>query len=263
MEHNKVVREEFSRQASRFGEKGLTLSSQDILAWIVDFLPLDKELRVLDIAAGTGHLSRAIAPYVREVIAIDITPAMLVQAREESARGNQGNLSFVEGSAEQLPCKGDCFDLVVSRLAIHHFENPSNQLREMVRVCKTNHRVGIVDLLAPEDGRVGESYNALERMRDPSHTVALSKTQMETLLKDAGIVVERIETRDIKVDFLRWVQMTGTKSETIASIQEELMKDINDGSKTGMRPFLESGSLKFLQVWSIIIGKTISSKECT
>ena len=37
--HNERIQEEFSKQAPRFGEKGLTLSSQDILDWIVDFLP--------------------------------------------------------------------------------------------------------------------------------------------------------------------------------------------------------------------------------
>ena len=81
MEHNRVIRKEFSKQAARFGEKGLTLSSKDILDWIVDFLPLDQTFRVLDVAAGTGHLSRAIAPHAREVVAIDITPRMLAYGR--------------------------------------------------------------------------------------------------------------------------------------------------------------------------------------
>jgi ubiquinone/menaquinone biosynthesis C-methylase UbiE len=263
MKHNNVIREEFSKQASRFGEKGLTLSSQDILNWIVGFLPLDKDFQVLDVAAGTGHLSRAIAPHVREVTAIDITPGMLASAREETARINLANISFIEGSAEQLPCQAGCFDLVVSRLAIHHFENPMIQLREMVRACKPNHRIGIVDLLSPEDNRTAETYNGLERLRDPSHTVALSKTQMKKIFADAGIMVERIETRDVEVDFLRWVQMTGTKAETIELLKKELMKDIEDGTKTGMRPFLESGSLKFFQVWSIVVGKNINNTERT
>ena len=119
--------------------------------------PLEKEFRVLDVAAGTGHLSRAIAPHVREVTAIDITPEMLAQAREETARSNLDNISFEEGNAEQLPYEADHFDLVVSRLAIHHFENPIIQLQEMVRVCKPHHRVAIIDLLAPEDDEVAES----------------------------------------------------------------------------------------------------------
>jgi ubiquinone/menaquinone biosynthesis C-methylase UbiE len=259
MKHNKVVRREFSKQASRFGDKGLTLSSQDILGWIVDSLPLHKEFRVLDVAAGTGHLTRAISPHVRDVAAIDLTPEMLAHAREETAKEGLVNISFVEGSAEHLPHEADCFDLVVSRLAIHHFENPILQLREMARVCKPNHRIGVIDLLAPEDDGIAKTYNDLERLRDPSHTVAQSKQQMQKLLTDAGIRVEKIETRDVEVDFRRWVQMTGTKPETVELLQETLMKDINNGFKTGMRPFMENGSLKFLQVWSIFIGKYISN----
>src|SRR6186997_892840 len=190
MNHNERIQEEFSKQAPKFNEKGLTLSSQEILAWIVVFLPLEKEFRVLDVAAGTGHLSRAIAPHVREVTAIDITPEMLAQAREETAKSNLNNITFEEGNAERLLYEADYFDLVASRLSIHHFENPMIQLQEMVRVCKPHHRVAIIDLLAPEDKEIAKAYNDLERLRDPSHTIALSKTEMTKLLADVGIAIE-------------------------------------------------------------------------
>ena len=254
MEHNKVIRREFSKQASSFGDKGLTLSSQDILRWSVGLLPLSKDFRVLDVATGTGHLSRAIAPHVKNVVAIDITPKMLAYAREERARSKLTNISIEEGKAEILPHQSDCFDLVASRLAIHHFEKPIIQLQEMVRVCKPDHRVCVIDLIAPENKRLAETYNRLERLRDPSHTLALSKKQMSKLLSDAGVMVETIEARDVEVDFQRWVQMTGTKPETIEMLKEELLKDISDGSKTGMRPFMKNGDLKFLQVWSVVTG---------
>jgi len=159
-----------------------------------------------------------------------------------------------EGSAERLPHPVDCFDLVVSRLAIHHFEKPIIPLQEMVRVCKPNYRIGVVDLLEPEDGKIAKTYNDLERLRDPSHTVALSKSQMIKLLEEAGIAIETIEVRDVEVDFQRWVQMTETKPETVKVIQESLWKDIDGGTKTGMRPFIDNGILKFLHVWSVMIG---------
>jgi ubiquinone/menaquinone biosynthesis C-methylase UbiE len=261
MRHNRIIRREFSKQAPRFGDKGLTVSSPDILEWIVDFLPLNREFRVLDVAAGTGHLGLAIAPHVREVFAIDITREMLTIARKETAKRNVDNISFEEGTAERLPFAADCFDLVVSRLAIHHFENPMIQLREMVRVCKPHHRIGIIDLIAPADEGIASIYNDLERMRDPSHVAALSKIQLEKILTNTGLRVEKFESRDVVVDFLRWVKMTETIPETIEVLKEELMEDINDGSKTGMRPYQENGSLKFLQVWSIIIGTKISNSK--
>ena len=261
MEHNKVVQREFSKQASRFGDRGLTLSSQDILKWIVESLPLEKDFRVLDAAAGTGHLSLAIAPHVSEVVAIDITPAMLTVARAEAAAKNIDNIYIQEGDAEQLPYRADHFDFVVSRLSIHHFEQPRGPLREMVRVCKPNHRIAIIDLLAPADRKIAKTYNDLERLRDPSHSVAFSQKQMEKLLRAAGIHAEKIEIRDVKVDFQKWVAMTETEPVHVESLKARLLDDLRGGAQTGMRPFLADNELKFLQVWSIFIGTKISNIE--
>jgi len=206
MKHNRVIQREFSKQASRFGEKGLTLSSQEILNWIVDSLPLNKESRVLDVAAGTGHLSRAIAPHVSEVLAIDISPEMLAYARQEITGKNLNNLSFQEGNAEHLPYKANCFDLVVSRLAIHHFKEPLIQLREMVRACKPHHRIGIIDLLAHEDEGTAETYNKLERLRDPSHTVAQSKKKWKRCWQTS-----ESSQRELKQEMWRLISSAGFK----------------------------------------------------
>jgi len=255
VKHNEVIRQEFSKQASSFGNAGLTLSSQEILKWVIESLLLDKNMRVLDVAAGTGHLSRAIAPHVKEVVAIDITPEMLEEARKEAASEGLNNIQVNEGNAEKLPYENGSFDLVVSRLAIHHFENPILPLREMHRVCKPNHTIGVVDLLSPEEDEIAQVYNRLEKLRDPSHAVALARSQMLKIFDNAGFTVDSIETRDVVVDFQRWVQMTKVAEETVTTIHTELLNDINDGTKTGMRPFIDNGVLKFMQVWSIISGR--------
>jgi ubiquinone/menaquinone biosynthesis C-methylase UbiE len=258
MEHNELIRREFAKQAAGFGDTGLTLSRKDILGWIVDTLPLHENFRVLDVAAGTGLLSRAIAPHVLEVVAIDITPEMLAEARMEAARSNLENISIEEGNAEDLPYNDDFFDFVVSRLAIHHFKRPRVQFSEMVRVCKPFHSIGVIDILSPDES-VADFYNHLERLRDPSHSVALSKKQMINLMGDVGLAVDTFETREIKVDFQRWVQMAGTEPDTVELIRAELMQDVTKKTTTGMRPFLEKGSLKFYQVWSIAIGTKIDT----
>jgi hypothetical protein len=84
---------------------------------------------------------------------------------------------------------------------------------------------------------------------------ALSFTQMKKLLVNAGINIEKVETSNVVVDFLKWVHMTGTPLETVDVLQEQLLKDIGDGSKTGMRPFMQNGSLKFMQIWSVFVGR--------
>ncbi len=258
--HDDRIRQEFSKQASSFGDKGLTLSSQDILGWIVAGLPLQKDFRVLDVAAGTGHLSRAIAPHVQEVVSIDITPEMLEIARQETAQSKLNNITIEEGNAADLPYEDASFDMVVSRLALHHFEQPVIQLQEMVRVCKPHHNVGIIDLLSPEDESIAETYNHLERLRDPSHTVALSKSQLLSTIAEVGLTLESLDAREIVVDFQRWVQMTGVDAQTVDSIKQELRKEIDGKTITGMQPFIAKDQLKFQQVWSIAVGqKTIGA----
>jgi ubiquinone/menaquinone biosynthesis C-methylase UbiE len=258
MAHHETVRQEFSKQATFFGDKGLTLSSQEYLDWMVGILPLKPTFRVLDVAAGTAHLSRAIAPHVNEVVAIDMTPEMLEEAQKAIAKSGLQNIRLEEGDAQHLPYQADSFDMVVSRLALHHFEEPSVELGEMVRVCKPSHVVGILDLLAPEDETLRACYNHLEQLRDSSHTSALTHTQITTMMKDAGLKITRLDMRDITVDFQRWVEMTRIDTQTIATIRKALEQEMGGRQTTGMRPYKEDGVLKFIQVWSVVIGMKCS-----
>jgi ubiquinone/menaquinone biosynthesis C-methylase UbiE len=247
VKHEDTVRAAFTRQASHFGDPGLTLSSQELLTWAVDLLPLGSHDRVLDVAAGTGHLSRAIAPRVRRVVAVDMTRAMLTQAGTA-----EGQRQCVEADAARLPLRPDTFDIVVSRLALHHFEDPIVQLREMARVGRT--RLAAVDLLSPDRADLVSGYNHFERRRDPSHTVALTEAQLIGAFEQVGASVEQVMTRDIAVTFDPWVQMTGTDAATTAALRDELERDIAGGPDTGMRPVREQGELRFLQRWCVIHG---------
>ena len=260
--HDETVRRAFAKQATRFGDKGLTLSSQEYLAWMVDILPLRPGFSVLDVAAGTGYLSRAIAPHVKEVVAIDMTPGMLAEARKEIEKRGLTNITLEEGSAEQLPYADESFHMVVSRLAVHHFEHPQGPLQEMVRVCKSSHSVGVIDLLSPDDERLLDCYNRLERLRDRSHAMALTQKQLVEGMEEARLVVDGIDARDIAVDFGRWVEMTGTDRGTREAIERELLQEVEGGSKTGMRPYVEGGKLKFLQTWAIVIGHKRTEQFC-
>lgn len=253
MEHSDVIRREFSKQAASFGAPELTLSSQEYLTWVVGVLPLRRNFSVLDVAAGTAHLGRAIAPHVQQVVAFDMTPEMLAEGRQEAARSGLANISFEQGDAAFLPYGDDTFDMVVSRLALHHFKEPEIQVREMARVCKVGHVVGVIDLLSPSDESLVAPYNRLERLRDPSHTVALTGEQLVKTLERSGLHVSSADTRDIEVDFVRWVEMTGVDQQTQLAIRGELEREIAGDEKTGMRPFMTGKQLKIMQVWSVVI----------
>jgi ubiquinone/menaquinone biosynthesis C-methylase UbiE len=249
-----VVRREFGQQAARFGEQGLTLSNQAYLQWMVEQLDVRPDFEVLDVAAGTGHLSRAMAPHVKRVVALDLTPEMLAEGRREAERLGLTNLIFVQGEAERLPYPSDAFDLVVSRFSLHHFADPRGPLQEMVRVCRRGGRVAIIDLVSPDDSAVAATYNHLERLRDPSHTRALTADELQRFMRGTGLDIVHAAPRDVEVQLDRWLDLTRTPPEARQEIRTALTQDLQGFKPTGMRPYRHDQELRFLHAWHIVVG---------
>jgi ubiquinone/menaquinone biosynthesis C-methylase UbiE len=252
--HHEVVKREFGKQASRFGKKGLALSSREYLQWVVDNLDLRPHFNVLDVAAGTGHLSRAIAPHVQRVVAVDLTPEMLLKGSHEAAEDGITNITFEQGLAENLPYPHDAFDMVVSRFSIHHFVDPKIQIAEMVRVCRPEGRVAVIDLASPDDETLAAAYNRLERMRDLSHTRALPVAELRRALRDAGLEIVHTVSREVEVSVLPWLDLTGVEPEMRRAILDELTREVMGSVTTGMRPFMRDNELKFVQTWVVVVG---------
>lgn len=109
---------------------------------------LDPEWTVGDLACGTGRLSAALAPFVRQVVAVDASSAML-----ETARGRLESLDTVSvraGELEDLPLRDGELDAAVIVLALHHVNDPEKVLHEARRVLAPGGRLLVVDML-PHD----------------------------------------------------------------------------------------------------------------
>jgi SAM-dependent methyltransferase len=253
-DHNDEIKRQFALQAARFGEQGLTLSSAEYLAWVVGQLRLDPSFVVLDVAAGTGHLGRAVAPHVQRVVAVDLTQAMITEGRREAAKAGLGNITFEQGQAEQLPYSDSSFDMAVTRLSLHHFADPRPAVREMARVCKPGCQVGIMDMVSPDDPVLDVSYNRIERLRDPSHTRCLTRKELSRVMTDAGLKIVQMVAREIEVDLARWLEMTDTEPGTRRIILDELTEELRGLRITGMRPYRRDDRLMFTQTWITAVG---------
>ena len=254
-DHNEIVRREFAKQARSFGSPGLTLARQDYLRWVVKALPVHPGLCVLDVASGTGHLARAMAPHVREVIAIDATAEMLEEGRKEAERVGLSNVVFELGFAEHLPHGDRSFDMVVCRFAVHHFIDPPVPIGEMARICRPGGTVAVIDLVAPDDEGLAERYNRLEGMRDPSTTVVVSAEALGQFCVDAGLAVRRTDSRDVEVNVEQWLALTKTSKENADVIRREMRNELAGGETTGMRPFERDGQLMFRHRWAIVVAE--------
>lgn len=159
---------------------------------------------VLDVGTGVGHTALQFAPWVNHVVATDITTAMLRKAAELARQRNLRNIEMSITDAEDLPFTDGTFDLVTCRLALHHFTHPQRALREFVRVLKTPGTLGFSDNVTVKDPDAAAYYNAFERLRDPSHTMVFSMTQLCELFEDAGLRIRWTHAFDKAIEFHEW-----------------------------------------------------------
>jgi SAM-dependent methyltransferase len=86
------VREQSRLQAATFTDEGFATRGLD---WIVAGLRPAAAEQVLDVAAGAGHLGRALAPHVAHVSAVDLTPEMLEQGQHLASRQGLRNIDII------------------------------------------------------------------------------------------------------------------------------------------------------------------------
>ncbi len=203
MDPRKRAQEFFSRYASVYTLSPSHRVGEDLQRLVAWLAPQGRG-RLLDIATGSGHTAFAMAPWVEEVVGLDLTPAMgtefIAQAR---ARGFP-HARFVIGAAEALPFPDASFDWITCRRAAHHFPDLLQALAEMRRVLAPGGRLGIVDMIAPADPDAARFLNELERIRDPSHQWAFDLEGWEERIRRAGLRGIGIEVVEEVLPWAQW-----------------------------------------------------------
>lgn len=110
--------------------------------------------RILDLAAGTGTSSAALAEHGAFVVASDISLGMLQQGRLQ-----QPDLDFVAGDALSLPFPDDTFDAVTISYGLRNVEDTRAALTEMLRVTRPGGRVVIAEFSTPTWSPFRHVYN--------------------------------------------------------------------------------------------------------
>jgi ubiquinone/menaquinone biosynthesis C-methylase UbiE len=212
----------------------------------------------LDVASGTGVFARALAPLCGRVVAFDATKEMLLRAERTAADMGIHNIEYQLGDASQLPFDDESFDIMTSRLAIHHFASPGVIVNEMVRVCKKGGRIILADIVADDDPEQHAETDRLEILRDPSHTACVTVEGLHGLLAATGRVRVQPHNGNIYMHPLNakfWMDNTKTPQSAREEIERCFQAELAGGKKTGMQPFLDDkGDLTFLHRYVVAQG---------
>jgi demethylmenaquinone methyltransferase/2-methoxy-6-polyprenyl-1,4-benzoquinol methylase len=119
--------------------------------------------RILDLAAGTGASSVALARSGAQVVAADFSPGMIAEGERRHGAGSPGggirNLSFVQADATDLPFEDAEFDAVTMSFGLRNVNDPKRALRELHRVTKPGGRLVICEFSHPPS----RTFNGLYR----------------------------------------------------------------------------------------------------
>ena len=194
-----MAEDRFARTADRMAARQ-DARATELAERVRDFVLPAGDERALDVGTGAGALALALAPFVREVVAVDRVPELLVLARERAAAA--GNVEVVEADATALPFPDGAFDLAGTLRTLHHVHRPELVVAELGRVTRPGGHVLVVDQIAPADPLDGFAIDRFERSRDASHERLLPDGDLRGLFDANRLVLlrDRHDTEERALD---------------------------------------------------------------
>ena len=217
-QHKQSVLQSFSPNAEAYLTSPVHSAGADLDLLAREAEALDQPI-VLDLGCGAGHVSFAVAPFAKEVVAFDLSTSMLDVVAATARERQLLNIRTKQGSVEELPFEDEQFDLVLSRYSAHHWNDVPKALNEARRVLKPNGKVCFVDIAGAPSPMLDTHLQAVELMRDPSHVRDYTKAEWLALFQAALFHPDVESEWRLPLEFSSWVKRIGTSAERIAAIR--------------------------------------------
>jgi ubiquinone/menaquinone biosynthesis C-methylase UbiE len=205
-----LIRDRFTLTAEVFGNYAVAERAREA-ELLAKLLGLRGDEQAVDLACGPGTLALRFAQHVRWICGLDLTPAILKRARASAAAEGLSNLNLAIGDAQALPFADGSLDVAITSYSLHHMSDAARVIGEMARVVRRGGRVGVIDIRVLEDPAAAELNSRIERMRDPSHTRTLMRSEFDKIFARHGLRVISNHIEEHPRPFDHWMLVAGWK----------------------------------------------------
>lgn len=114
-------------------------------------------MHILDVACGTGTVSRILADHGATVTGIDFSPGMISEG--VARHGDHPGITFQQGDATELPFDDNTFDATTISFGIRNVQEPGRALAEMLRVTKPGGSIVVCEFSTPTTALLRGAYD--------------------------------------------------------------------------------------------------------
>jgi DNA gyrase subunit B len=239
------IEKQFNTRASIYDGRSAWIMDAGMLDSIVAAAEVPRDATLLDVCCGTGAVGGAFKGRVARRTGIDLTPGMLDVARERLDE-------VVQGDVRKLPFDDGRFGIVVSRQALHFFEDPSVPIAEMARVLAPGGQLVLCQRV-PYGEADRAWWHELNRLKQPNLATFILERHLTDGMERAKL--GKIEKRDYFLweSINDWVQSPEVPEANRDRILEHVRRAPAEVKK--VHPFeIEGSSVRARWRWVIVSG---------